>query len=1462
MTAEANPPNPFKGLKSYDETDRQRLFGRDRDLILMSDRISSGRTTLLFAGSGVGKTSFLKAKIVPEMRRQYSVVLQNRWTGVEEHDRGDVRAHEAFKLWPPQFLVGGWWRRIRRLWERPVSATAGDAITAANAGPSALELEVHRAIAQSLRPAPPLKRLSEVLAVFRKDAGNRASLTGEDSEKDSCILILDQFEEIFQYHAFEPYFGDFVNDLCNIINDQQYQVRVVFSMREEFLGELSVFDNRISDLFSNYYRLKYPDKDEAADIIRRTASLGKISIDNKEVSVATDEEKLEFLIDDLSKIEKGSNAGGGAGGTAGTRARIVRRTFVAPPYLQIACERLWAKQYLKAKETIRKRGAAPVDPNISRQPFLANYVAGGPEPSDVPGKEPGGDAQRVLNEFCKESLDRLTPRQQDIAARAFGFLVTKQGAKMAYELGSLATHMRVRVGLLSATLGKLSDAHILRQSPGPEKSLWFELYHDMYAGIVDRWKRRYDRERVIRNRWTLAGTFGLPILLLLILYTAYHWGIHPYQNTEVLVAYKNALKTPEIRRDQEYNSPEAVAHRSALDAYRNLREVRGYGGRADRLWAEVLQRRAQLFEREERRDEALITLLQAAAINPKNSSQYLREASLLAGSEYSALQATYLEASRMLRLSADGKILLSMTPGGTVRIRELSSEGRELILCKKCSDAFFSSDGKLVVTVAWAAIVDPRKTDAVAGRPKASNARVNRPAGKAQDYGAQSATGSPAPEQTSMGWQALVWDSATWRETGSATFFENSADFRANSNKRTLNDSPPATAATRGQASPPPDDFNILAASNSDSGVLFAGKMGGKLAVWRADGMQYGSSMSFPVNLRSATELVKLSFSPDGKFLAGGPITSNIGLWQLANGALIPDSNISQAIEYDFSPDSKFFVVANSSNAVDLWNLRTHTLTKSIPSDMTPQSLQFTADSSAFAITYDKAIGLWNSENGEPRAPTVEFTDDFLRVARDGRSALTIEVKVETDSEFVKKWDLQPRKQTGTLQLFGVRQGQLNPEGQSMVTSAGGSIRVYSIPSVQSDPAILPTGERFAGLSEDGSTMLGMHGNSKAELWKPEGSKNTPVVAIQDSNPADNNFILSPGGNQVGLIDQHEIRVWNAKNSWSKVSLPYEGVRSITFSPDSRFMALATVHSIYVLETANYGLVTTLASALPTRNVQFSRDGKYIRKTVATSAAAAAVAKSDERPTTGPQPVSKAIEIWALPEGKEIILSEKINQEVLVAAFSDTGQLITSLENESKATVWSLPGGAKVGELVLDAPLATVMFSPDGKWSIAGDNKGVLTLWRIGETISRVNQLELGSPANRMIFGSGGNSVIVGTSPGGPTRWVHLLNFGEQGFTYVSGIPTDGARMGSPWASQGGQAVRFLKVRDGGMEVVTLRFDGGEDAGAFGSQAANPTVLLDIWMKKLSFVSDYLGQLVRPERDDDDAAEEGTGGGI
>src|SRR5262249_4303419 len=139
------------------------------------------------------------------------------------------------------------------------------------------------------------------------------------------ILVLDQFEELFQHHRDTAGFDAFIENLTDLINADGVDVRVIFAMREEFLGELSVFDNRIPDLFNNYYRLRNPTARQARDIIALTAEAG---------GMACDRRGLSTLIDDLLTVQV-------AGGARPSRPR----DHVSPPFLQIVCHRLWEAQF-------------------------------------------------------------------------------------------------------------------------------------------------------------------------------------------------------------------------------------------------------------------------------------------------------------------------------------------------------------------------------------------------------------------------------------------------------------------------------------------------------------------------------------------------------------------------------------------------------------------------------------------------------------------------------------------------------------------------------------------------------------------------------------------------------------------------------------------------------------------------------------------------------------------------------------------------------------------------------------------------------------------------------------------------------------------------------------------------------------------------------------------------------------
>src|SRR5271166_5790685 len=327
--------NPFLALRSYTLAESERLFGRDRDLSLMQSRVLSGRTTLLFAASGVGKTSFLNAKLVPYLSRNFFVCIQREW----------------FKEAPLQSIVRSVIDNLN------VLGFDTNGITADNES----------------------RLLKHVLSHVSNLCGRKV------------ILVLDQFEELFQYHRNTSTLKEFGKSIAELVNDTHQEVRVMLSMRDEFLGDLSVFDNLIDDPFSNYYRLKNPSCDEAEEIIENTASAVGVSVDGG---------GLECLVADLASLPSVALDFPGAGSA-------VIRDYVPPPYLQLACYRLWT-----------------LESPAANRPFLASYQK--------------GLAAQQLRTYCDDVLNGLHEDECNLASDAFGFLMTKRGAKMAYELENLS----------------------------------------------------------------------------------------------------------------------------------------------------------------------------------------------------------------------------------------------------------------------------------------------------------------------------------------------------------------------------------------------------------------------------------------------------------------------------------------------------------------------------------------------------------------------------------------------------------------------------------------------------------------------------------------------------------------------------------------------------------------------------------------------------------------------------------------------------------------------------------------------------------------------------------------------------------------------------------------------------------------------------------------------------------------
>jgi hypothetical protein len=467
------PPSPYVGLVPFGEDDARFFFGRFEEVALVGANLRSARLTLLYGPSGVGKTSLLQAGVVPALRRE------SRRLGTES-----------------PFAVC-----VHRSWlDDPVPALEESA----------------RAALQELAGEQPLPPPEETLAESLRAWTDRAG---------PLLLVLDQFEEYFQYH---PGDGDgdeheltgFGAELARIVNDPGLAVHVLLALREDAWPRLDRFEGHIPSLFLNYLRVEHLDAAQAREAIE-----GPVGAWNR--TIPPDEEPYYVegaLVKALLAASAGSTLAGEpeAAGDAwpGSSGRI------EAPFLQLALERLW-------EETVDS-GA--------RTMSLATL-------------EKLGGARHIVESHLLEALGRLTLTEQDIASDCFRFLVTSARTKVACPAADLADWTRRPEPKVTGVLDELCSedgGRILRTVTPAAAGTSYELFHDVLAEPILAWRRRHEaerRRRELHRRLVRFGTVAIGVCAIFAALAAAAWIQRDHANNQLRIQRdSNGLLEGRIRQ--------------------------------------------------------------------------------------------------------------------------------------------------------------------------------------------------------------------------------------------------------------------------------------------------------------------------------------------------------------------------------------------------------------------------------------------------------------------------------------------------------------------------------------------------------------------------------------------------------------------------------------------------------------------------------------------------------------------------------------------------------------------------------------------------------------------------------------------------------------------------------------------------------------------------------------------------
>jgi WD40 repeat protein/serine/threonine protein kinase len=223
LTGGARPPletpqNPFRGLASFDERHSHLFFGREAEIAALMERLREEPVLPVVGPSGAGKSSFVQAGVVPRLRERGPLVLVRLRPGSDPLQALALAILEARgRSSEPDTGAFG-----------PISTSPTDLMRTdgAEGQPRTRRQDTEAGqLVALLRRTPPALNLELARLAATHDA--------------SVLLCVDQLEEVYTL-ADDPDDGQaFMQAVCTAADDPREQVRVIFTLREEFLSRLA-----------------------------------------------------------------------------------------------------------------------------------------------------------------------------------------------------------------------------------------------------------------------------------------------------------------------------------------------------------------------------------------------------------------------------------------------------------------------------------------------------------------------------------------------------------------------------------------------------------------------------------------------------------------------------------------------------------------------------------------------------------------------------------------------------------------------------------------------------------------------------------------------------------------------------------------------------------------------------------------------------------------------------------------------------------------------------------------------------------------------------------------------------------------------------------------------------------------------------------------------------------------------
>ncbi|HEY5922655.1 MAG TPA: protein kinase, partial [Kofleriaceae bacterium] len=210
---------PYRGLASFGEADAKYFFGRSNEIRTALAQLEAWPLLAVIGPSGVGKSSFVHAGLVPAVRGG----------------------------------GGNWQVRVLRPGRHPLASLASTLDETLDTG---------------LVPHDLIDQLADAPGLYGEQLRKAAA-----RKRHQVLIVVDQLEELFTLSDNDEVRKTFLASLLAAADDATAPVRVVLSMRADFLDRLAGHKHFLSELSRGLFFLSAPDLDNLRETLVRPAEL-------------------------------------------------------------------------------------------------------------------------------------------------------------------------------------------------------------------------------------------------------------------------------------------------------------------------------------------------------------------------------------------------------------------------------------------------------------------------------------------------------------------------------------------------------------------------------------------------------------------------------------------------------------------------------------------------------------------------------------------------------------------------------------------------------------------------------------------------------------------------------------------------------------------------------------------------------------------------------------------------------------------------------------------------------------------------------------------------------------------------------------------------------------------------------------------------------------------------------------